>query len=86
MAGEVDLVEVVHTGSATTPLSKRRLWSNGELLATSRKRQLAVAGPATTTLFTPRGSRAYLGAAYIQTLAILDSQGFPFVPGCNRRA
>ena len=37
MAGKVDLVEVVHTGSATAPLSKRRLWSNGELLATSRE-------------------------------------------------
>ena len=36
MAGKVDLVEVVHTGSATAPLSKRRLWSNGELLAAER--------------------------------------------------
>ena len=36
MAGKVDLVEVVHTGTAVAQRSKRRLWSNGELLATER--------------------------------------------------
>ena len=34
MAGNVDLVEIVHTGSAVAQSSKRRLWANEKLLAT----------------------------------------------------
>ena len=34
MAGNVGLVEVVHTGTAVVQPPKHRLWSNGELLAT----------------------------------------------------
>ncbi len=36
MAGNVDLVEVVHTGTAVARPPKHRMWSNGELLVTER--------------------------------------------------
>ena len=36
MSGEVDLVEVVHTGTGGSLVSKRRFWLNDELLEVER--------------------------------------------------